>query len=215
MTFSLLASLDRAQRPAASADFVRNGISYHIDFSMEADNDTVDATFTQSNGVVSYGKYKTSQLVPSAISMGSTFSVGRNAMGARHTMASTAGKVAAVAGLVAATSAAIAFFLPPAAPIAGGVAAVSGVVAAAAVVIDRSSQRNAKINGEIMNVGQHLTTWRLGSLGIILGIALLSNLYFRPYQWYNLVAIYALGLVLALCIALLIRRLISPQNRFH
>jgi len=125
-----------ATNNTAAADFNRNGLSYHINFSMEADNDTVDATFTQSNGIVSYGKYKASELVPTAASTVGTFSAGRTTAGLRHTLASTAAKVAAVAGLVAAASAAVAFFFPPAAPIAGGVAVVAGVVAAAAVCID-------------------------------------------------------------------------------
>jgi len=56
-------------------------------------------------------------------------------------------------------------------------------------------------------IGEGLTTQRLAMLALILAIALLSNLYFRPYQWYNLGAIVVIGAVLSLCIVLLAIRL--------
>ena len=121
----------------AAADFAKNGINYHIDFALEADGDTVDATFTQSNRVVSTAKYKASQIMPSTSTITSALSSSRMAMGARHTLGNLrAAKLAGVASLVCAVAGAVTYFFPPAAPIAAPIVAVSGVVAAVATVID-------------------------------------------------------------------------------
>jgi hypothetical protein len=118
----------------AVATFSANGISYQINFSLEADGDTVDATFIQSNGITSTAKYSASQMFPSLAS--STMSKTMMAAGSRHTMSTTATKVAAVAAGVAAVATAVAVFAPVTAPVAVPVAAIATVVSAGAAIWD-------------------------------------------------------------------------------
>lgn len=127
-------NIDDAHNTAV-ATFSVNGISYQINFSLESDGDTVDATFIQSNGVTSSAKYSASQMYPSL--KNSTMSMASMMSSARHTLAaSTAIKVAAVAGGITALATACAVFIPVTAPVAVPVAAVAGVTAAGAAIWD-------------------------------------------------------------------------------
>jgi len=58
-----------------------------------------------------------------------------------------------------------------------------------------------------MIFAKHLTTWQLVSLTLIIGVSLVSNLHFRPYAWYTLVAIYVLAAVFVVSLVLLVIRL--------